>query len=64
MDESKNERKLTKGELNFKLHPMMAIKRDLKCNCCNDSKSNNLVKYPLSENDVFNPEFQSYLESH
>ena len=38
MDESKKERKLTKGELNSKIHPMLAIKRDLKCNCCNDSK--------------------------
>lgn len=63
MDESKNERTLTKGELNFKIHPMLAIKRDLKCNCCNDSKSK-LLKYTLSENDVCYPEFQSNLESH
>lgn len=55
MDESKKERKLIKGELNFKIHPMLAIKRDLKYN--------KLLKYPLSENDVCYPEFQSNPES-
>jgi len=68
LDESKNERKVKKGELSFKIHPMLAsmlaIERDLKCNCCNDSKINNLLKYPLSENDVCYPEFQSNQESH